>query len=276
MAASDGVKAADVCLTILDLVAATPQGAGVTQIAARIGIAKSAVFKHLQTLADHGFVAQDPESARYRLGPKAWLLARNAPNLDDIAAIALPYMRAARDELGLAAVFSVPTPGAVLVLASAPSLHAIEIGAKPGRQLPLHASAQGKVCLAFGPPHALEEALGQPDSALPALTPRSLTDPATLRREVEAIRRQGYATAAEESLLGVNALAAPVFNHNGHLAGCLGLIGSLQHLPMPPTEDLVRRVVDLARAISRALGADAAPGAPSPDGHGAGGRHSAR
>lgn len=252
MVVSEGVKAADVCLSILEFVAFEADGAGVTQIADRVGIAKSAVFKHLQTLIDHGFVTQDPANSRYRLGPKAWLLARNAPDLDDIAANAMPLMQAARNELGLAVVLSSPTPQSAFVVATVPSNHQIEIGVRPGGQLALHASAQGKVYLAFGPKAALDRICA---SHLVAVTPRTITDPEQLRREIAEVRRLGYAMAPEESLLGINALAAPIYNYAGALVGSIGLIGSVQHIGSPPSPEMTERLLQLTREISRDLGA---------------------
>ncbi|WP_126975178.1 IclR family transcriptional regulator [Frigidibacter oleivorans] len=252
MTVSEGVKAADICLQILEFVAFEAQGAGVTQIAQAVGIAKSAVFKHLQTLIDRGFVAQDPATSRYRLGPKTWLLARNAPDLDDVAAIALPLMQAARNELGLAVVLSTPSPRSAYVVATVPSNHQIEIGVRAGSELTLHASAQGKIYLAFGPADALSRALAAP---LPAITTRSVTDPARLAAEIAEVRRLGYAAAPEESLLGVNAIAAPIFNYEQRLVGSIGLIGSVQHITTPPDPQLVHRLLALTGDISNALGA---------------------
>lgn len=252
MAAQEGVKAADMCLRILEFVAFESDGAGVTQIAGHVGMAKSAIFKHLQTLIDHGFVTQDVSSSRYRLGPKAWLLARNAPNLDDVAANALPLMQAARNELGLGVVLSSPTPQSAFVVATVASNHQIEIGVRPGSQLSLHASAQGKVYLAFGPREALERIC---DAPLAAVTPRTITDPNILRAEVENVRQNGYAVAPGESLLGINVIAAPVWNYEGKLVASIGLIGSVQHIASVPDQMLVSRLLALTRSVSAALGA---------------------
>lgn len=150
MAGNEGVKAADLCLRILEHVAFSPEPKGVTQIADVAGIAKSAAFKHLQTLIDHGLV-QDPTTSRYRLGPKAWLIGQQAQSLNDITAIALPFMLAARNETGLAVVLSTPMPSSAYVVLTCPSTHQIEIRVRAGSHLALHASAQGKVFLAMGP-----------------------------------------------------------------------------------------------------------------------------
>lgn len=251
MANQDGVKAADLCLRILEYVAFEPKAAGVTQIADFAGIAKSAAFKHLQTLIDHGFVVQDPMTTRYRLGPKSWLLSRQAQSLDDIAVVALPLMQMARDEMGLAVVLSAPTPHAAFVLATCGSNQQIEIGVKPGSQLSLHASAQGKVFLAFGDPEMRQRLTSGP---LEAITPRTVTDPAIIAAQLEQIRREGFASAPEEALLGVNAIAAPVYAHDGSLVGSVAFIGSVQHITAPPQPHLAERLMKLTADISTDLG----------------------
>ncbi len=249
--AGDGVKAADVCLRILEYVAFEANGPGVTQIADAVGVAKSAAFKHLQTLIDHGFVTQEVVTTRYFLGPKAWLLSGKAPNLDDIASIAAPFMRAVRDDTGMAVVLSVPTPHSALVLFTCPSNQQIEIGVRPGSELALHASAQGKVFLAFGGEGA---AISARTGRLVAVTPRTITDPAELLADIARVRNLGYATAPEQSLLGINAIAAPVYNYDNRLVGSIGLIGSIQHILAEPPEALVTRVLRLTSDVSAALG----------------------
>ncbi|HHW34061.1 MAG TPA: helix-turn-helix domain-containing protein, partial [Paracoccus solventivorans] len=113
---SSNVRAADTCLRVLQQIAFAEGPQGVTQIAARMGIAKSAVHKHLRTLIDHGMILQDPSTSLYRLGPKVWLMGQKAPHGQALAEIALPLMQAVRDELGLAVVLSVPTPRSAFVL----------------------------------------------------------------------------------------------------------------------------------------------------------------
>nr|WP_255453663.1 IclR family transcriptional regulator [Paracoccus sp. S-4012] len=233
----------------MQLIAFSDVPLGVTQIAAQVGTAKGAVHKHLRTLGDHGMVAQDPVTSLYSLGPKIWLMAQKAPPGRTLAELALPLMRVTRDELGLAVVLSVPTARSAYVLATLSSNQPIEIGVRPGGELSLHSSAQGKVFLAFGDP-SLPESLAPP---LERFTPKTQTDVGSVRAELEQIRRQGYATAPEESLLGINALAAPIFDSRGQIAGAIGLIGSVQHLGSQPSDTQLDGLLRLTAAISRRL-----------------------
>lgn len=246
---SSHVRAADTCLRILQLIAFADSPLGVTQIAAKAGIAKSAAHKHLRTLIDHGMVVQDSPSALYRLGPKVWLMGQRAPEGQTLSEVALPLMKAVRDELGLAVVLSVPTPRSAFVLATLRSNQPIEIGVQPGGELRLHSSAQGRVFLAFGS-EELRKGLTLP---LEAITPKTITDPRLLDVELEQIRQTGYAVVPEESLLGINALAAPIFGEDRRLVGSIGLIGSVQYLEPTPTPRQLEALFALTRAISNRI-----------------------
>lgn len=243
------VRAADTCLRILQLVAFAETPLGVTQIAADVGMAKGATHKHLRTLIDHGMVVQDPLTSLYNLGPKMWLMGQKAPQGQVLSEIALPLMRTVRDELGLAVVLSIPTPKSAFVLATLSSNQPINIGVKPGSELLLHSSAQGKVFLAFGG-QELRESLSAP---LQRPTPKTQTDISTLMKELEQIRQQGYATAPEEALLGINALAAPIHDRDGKLIGSIGLIGSIQHLDAVPSAHQLEVLWNLTSTISKRL-----------------------
>lgn len=251
------VRAADLTLRIFEIVAFSHEPIGVTQVAQAAGIAKSAAFKHLTTLAERSYVIQDAESARYRPGPKMQLLARMVQAPDDLMTLAEPFMTETRNRTGLSVVLSAPMDGKAIVLATLHNGQPVEIGVRPGSALTLHASAQGKVILAFGPEGNGSLTGG---AALPGLTPRTITDPAVLRAEIARIRHQGYAEAPEETLLGVNTIAAPIFDHRGELAGCVGLVGSIQHLTTPAHDGHCTAIVGLAGRISRALGAVAQGG----------------
>lgn len=253
---SDGVKAASVSLSVLEYIAFSNSAVSVKEIAVFTGLAKSAAHKHLATLVRHGFVVQDPLTSRYRLGPKAWLLGRTAPDLDDIAAVAEPIMVEARNALGLAVVLSIPTPESAFVLTTLSSNRPIEIGVRTGSQLPLHASAQGKIILAFGDQRKRRAV---DDLPMPAVTHRTITDRNVLRAEIERITKAGYSVASEEVLLGVSALAGPVFNYDRLLIASVALIGSIQHIANPPDAELVDKLLELTRKLCNAFGCDDPP-----------------
>ncbi len=246
------VQAADTVLAVLETVAFAEGPIGVTQVAGIVGIAKSAAFRHLRTLLDRGYLLQDPLSSRFRLGPKVFLLGRMAPGGQDLAAVMQPALREARDASGLSVVLSTPTPQGAFVLTTLSGMQAVDIGVRIGSSLALHASAQGKVFLAFGSAGLLDRLLASP---LPAFTRHTITGAAELTAEVARVRAQGYAVAPEEVLLGVNALAAPVQDPHGTVVASVALVGSIQHIAAQPDARLIRIVLQLAER-ARSLMAD--------------------
>lgn len=251
-----GVRAADTVLSVLETVAWAGEPVGVTQIALSLNATKSAIFRHLQTLVDRAYLIQDADTNRYRLGPRAFLLGHLAPRSWDLAQTLEGPMRELRDAIGSAVVLSTPSPQGALVVSTLPGTHPIEIGVRAGSELPLHASAQGKVFLAFGSKAASDRVLQGP---LAALTERTLTHPDDLAAELGRIRDQGFATAPEETLLGCNALAVPIHDHQDRLVASIALVGSIQHITAIPAPHLIASIRLLAEKASRLLGQGLGP-----------------
>lgn len=245
------VKSSDKALSILEKIAFSDEALSQVQIAQAVGIVKSAAHKHLYTLEESGWVVRDLTSGRYDLGPKAWLIGQRATWIDDLAKSAESRMRATRNETGLAVVLSTVNKKSLNVIAALNGTHTIEIGVRQGSQLELHASAQGQTMLAFSDPDVIDELCS---NALLALTPKTLTDPKLLQGRIEQIRQNGYAAAPEETLLGVNVIAAPVFNHNNQIIATVALVGSIQHLAARPEQTHIDAIKTLASAISQSRG----------------------
>lgn len=245
------VKTSDIALAIIEKIAFSEDALSQTQIAAEMGMVKSAAHKHLFTLEESGWVSRDRITGRYGLGPKAWLVGQRATHVGDLAASADSLMRETRQLTGLTVVLSAVNKRTLNVIAALPGTHAIEIGVRQGSRLALHASAQGQVMLAFSDPDFVSEiCMGE----LAALTPKTLTDPARLRDRIEETARRGFGAAPEETLLGVNVIAAPVFDHRGQIIASVALIGSIQHLTASPEEAHIQAIIELSQSISRTQG----------------------
>jgi len=245
-----GVRSLELALGVLEAVAVSEQELGVTQLAERLNVTKGSVHRHLQTFVEYGYVVQNPATARYRIGPKCRLLARLAPD-GDLAQVADGSMRELRDSLGHTVVLSTMTPRGALVLKTLPGASPIEIGVRPGSELSFYASAQGKVLLAFSPRPVQERVLARP---MPAFTAKTIVRRDALENELVAIMKRGYASAPEEVLLGINTVAAPIFDQDDACAGAVAIVGSIQHLPERPRPAAVAALRDASQQISRKLG----------------------
>ena len=245
------VKTSDMALKIIETIAFSEETISQTQLAEAVGIVKSAAHKHLYTLEESGWIIRDQMNGRYSLGPKAWLVGQRATLINDLAKAAEAEMRAARNDTGLAVVLSSVNKTSLNVIAAYHGTHDIEIGVRQGSRLELHASAQGQVMLAFSPSSLTEKTCS---TDLPALTPKTITDPHVLRVRIEDTRKKGYAVAPEETLLGVNVIAAPIFDHTNQLIATIALVGSIQHLTQTPDEGHVQTIRTLANSISQTRG----------------------
>ncbi len=249
-AEENGVRSVRVALDVLEAVAFSGEELGVTQIADRLQLTKGSVHRHLLTLVERGYLTQNQTTSRYGIGTKSRLLARLSPDAD-LTRLAEGPMRELRDRCGHSVVLSSMTPRGALVMLTIAGTAAIEIGVRPGSELPYHASAQGKIMLAFAPRPTQERILA---GARPRLTPHTTTEIAALEEELARVMRRGYCSAPEEAMLGINAVAAPIFDATDACIASVALVGSIQFLPANPSVTLVKNLKACAHEISRQLG----------------------
>jgi DNA-binding IclR family transcriptional regulator len=148
-------------------------------------------------------------------------------------------------------VLSESSPRGALVSSMVGGTAAIEIGVRPGSELQFHSSAQGKVQLAFASSAMRERVLSK---SLPAFTPHTVTDRTSVEAELARVASEGFATAPEQALLGINAVAAPIFDGNDACIGALALVGSIQFLPAKAEPKSVAALKASAAQISRMFG----------------------
>jgi DNA-binding IclR family transcriptional regulator len=239
-----GLASVDLVLDLLEGLAASPRPRGVSDIARDLGISKARAHRHLRALVDRGYVRQDPETDRYEIGVKLMVLGEAVRERFGALGAMRPEMSRLREATGQAVTASALVEGAVTVLEVLQGRTLIEFGIRPGARLAFRSSAHGLVALAFGPASLLAAVLAGEGEV----------DRGDLAAEVETVRGQGWATAADRVLAGVNALAAPVFDHRGELAGALAIVGSSQFIAAVPTAEQVAAVIGAASEASSRLG----------------------
>ena len=241
----------DLTLRLLERLASSREAIGVSDLAREFEASKATVYRHLRALVLHGFVHQDVATARYTAGIKLFVLGERLRERFDILALARDDMARLRDETGQPATLTTLVEGQVVVLEVLQGNALVNFGTQPGTVLDLHASAHGKVALAFGPPELLRQCLAKPRKAW---TSHTICSPAALERAIAQVKARGWATAPNQVLEGVNGLAAPVFNHSGTYAGAVAIAGSIQYIPASPSQAQVKAVTKAAARISQRLG----------------------
>ncbi|MBN3728182.1 IclR family transcriptional regulator [Burkholderia sp. Ac-20379] len=240
-------------LRLLETIASHPHESALTNLAQELGIPKARVHRHLSALKRDGYVTQNPDTSRYRIGWRMFLLGRRALDQFDVVTLARPLMEELRDTVGQTVVITTVSDEGMVVLNIVPGRSKLEIIFHPGTRFDFHTVAQGKIALAFGPPKLLERVLAQP---LAAPTAQTIVDRDRLLHEVALVRSRQWAEAPEEAFTGVNALAAPVFQFGNKLFGSLAIVGSVHYLPAQASERTVAALTDTARRLSLLLGAD--------------------
>lgn len=248
-----GVKSVQMAFDVLEAVAATPDEIGVSELAIILGTTKGTVFRHLQTLTERGYVEQNPSSSRYKLGMRSYLIGQIAAGRIELLSASHEAISALRDEIGETVVISALRGTSLVVLKTVFGKANLEIGVRQGSELVLHGTAQGKIALAFSRKPLLQQVLRKP---LTSLTQQTLTDPAAIEADVARARQLGYITAANEETYGINAIAAPLLDGTGDLAGTIAIVGSIQNIKAVPDDAQVKALLKASLRISWNLGYD--------------------
>jgi len=232
-------------LAILDVLA--EEGAlGTNEIARRLGTTASTVSRQLGTLVESDYVEHIPESGRYRLGIRLVQIGNLVLMRLDLRAVARRHLEALAAETGETATLSVPGDPDAITIDFVPARHYVQGVTQLGRPSVAHATAAGKVMLAF--------TNRMPPLPLRAYTERTITDPAVLAAELTQVRGRGWADAYEEREPELNAIAAPSFGSDGLLAGVIALQGPVPRFGRAPARKAVGPLLERAGAISQALG----------------------
>ena len=221
----------------------------VGELAQLAGLPKSTTSRLVGALERQGLVQRDPARGAIKPGPVLLRYARketSGPDLVELAAGALERLARASGET---ANLGVATSTAVEMLDQRDSRHILGSTNWVGQRVPHHGSVIGKVFLAGG-------ALPIPDGPLEPLAPRTITDPAELRRDLERTRARGYATAIDELEPGLWAVAAPVRDAGGTVIAALSISGPTVRLHDGLLDELGRLARDEASTLSIRIGYD--------------------
>jgi IclR family transcriptional regulator, acetate operon repressor len=246
-----GTETVDLSLRLLEFLARATQPWGLSDLAREFDASKATLYRHLQTLVRHGFVRQEPTTQRYTAGIKLFILGERLRERFDVLAVARGEMVRVRDATGHAVTVSALVDEQVVVLEMTQGHSVVNFGTQPGTVLDFHASAHGKVALAFGPEDLRKRCLSKP---LKAWTPQTICTRPALERHIEQVRSRGWTTAPNQVLQGINGLAAPLFNHAGSYVGALAIVGTVQSIPGSPSTAQIKAVTRAAAQISRNLG----------------------
>jgi IclR family pca regulon transcriptional regulator len=235
---------------------------GVSELSRDLDLSRSTAHRYVATLAKLGYLQQDPESKRYRLGPKVLDLGFSALNSMDLLEIAAPHLRRLADETQRTVNLAILDGTDVVYIeryrTARPGQQEIDLNLHVGARLPAYCTAMGKAILAFLPQERLEELIERIDFV--SRGPNTVTDPAAFREELARVRAAGISVNNEELAYGLRSIGAPIHSHSGEVLAALNLA---VHRTMVSMEELVDQfgpaVMQAAEDISLSLGHRLAP-----------------
>jgi DNA-binding IclR family transcriptional regulator len=217
------VKAVDHAIDILETIARADQSLGVSEIARKAGLSKATTHHTLATLEARRFVMRDPDSTQYRLSWALYELGSNVVRNVNLSRVARPYLDRLAAQTGESTLLGILDENSVLYLDRGEAPGGLRMSADAGRRGPLHATASGKVLLAY----SLDGDLTDPaiTEHLGKFTNTTVTSLTALRRQLTQVRTRGYATCWQEREVGLCSVAVPLRDYTGKVVGCLTLAG---------------------------------------------------
>lgn len=220
---------------------------GVSEVARSLGVAKSSAHRMLSTLAGRGFVEQNPDSGRYRLGLHLYELGQLSISRSRLRQAALPIMEDLRQRTGHTIHLGVVDGADVVHLERLQSREGLDIfDALPARRFPMHCSATGKVLAAFDP--AVAETRRR--ASFPAMTPNSVSNAEEWEAALAKIRRAGVAINRDEIATGAMSVAAPIYDSTGRARAALSIVGRTEVMDRCE-QQFTRLVVEASRRLGR-------------------------
>ncbi len=235
---------------ILNAIAATKDGMGVSDLAKKLKMAKSTVHGMTSALEEVGAVMREPLTKRYKLGFTLLEIGRSAYSQIDLQTSARPVTEELMERTQTSVFLGILNWDRVTILDIVESRQGLNITAPVGSIIPLFAGAVGKVFLATMPEEQATKIINSKE--LPRFTENSIVDTELYYNELNQVRNQGYAVDDEEYILGVRAVAAPLMGL-GQLRSAIWAVGFKASLDEKKMQLLAAEIQKAAKTISRKI-----------------------
>ncbi len=227
------------------------EGLTLTELAQRLGMHRTTLFRFLVTLRHRGYIERDEDSDRYRLGVGVLALASSLLNNLDVRRIARPVLLDLRNTTQELVHLAVLKEDGVVTVDRIEGQRSLSLQTEVGARRPAYLTASGKAIMAHMTEMRVREILA---AGMPAVTARTITTPEAMLQNLAEARRLGYAIDDEERTEGVRCVAAPVFNHEGEVVAAISLAAPTMRFPDDRVAALGKDVAAAAATISRRLG----------------------
>ncbi|MDT5100637.1 MAG: hypothetical protein QOC76_4374 [Mycobacterium sp.] len=244
------VQSVDRALLVLEILA-TLGHAGVTEIAAELGVHKSTVSRLIAVLESRGYVEQATERGKYRLGFTISRLARASSGHLDLVKLSQDVCDMLAPEVGETTNLAILDEDRIVNIVETIGPEQISLRTWVGQSCPAHATSSGKVLLAGLDAQDLR---GRLAATLESFTANTVVTLADLERELAGVRERGWASVVEELEVGLNAVSAPIYDAGSNVIAALSVSGPAYRLSPDRFPEIAKQTTAAAEVISRRLG----------------------
>lgn len=252
MAKDNIIQSVDRALKILQILSTRKEGYGVTELSHKIPLNKTSVYRMLSTLVLHGFVEQNMETERYKLGYKVLELSSILLDSIDLRVEAKAYLGELEHLTNEVIHLVVYDRGEAVYIEKLEGNETLRMHSKVGSRAPMHCSGVGKVILAHLPISEASQIIER--YGLARHTAHTITDPEALFDHLKMIREKGYALDLEENEMGINCIAVPIFDHSGKVVAAVSISGPTMRMTRERIDELKEEILGVSKKISARLG----------------------
>lgn len=247
-----GVQSVERALSIIETLAEDDEGYRLSDLAIRTGLSTSTVHRLLATLESRRFVQFDSTESKWHVGARAFTVGATFAGRRNFSSQAIPYLRKLRDLTRETANLAVVDDEFIVVLTRMESREIMRSLTRVGGRVAMVASGVGKAVLAAYADEDVRAIIRH--HGMPRLTEKSIVRPGELFRELETIRRRGYAVDDEEACMGLRCVAAVVYNDCGEPLAAISVSGMTSRLTDDRLSVLGQTVREVAAELTAALG----------------------
>lgn len=246
------VQSVDRALQILGILGLKKEGYGVTELSKEIDLNKTSVYRMLSTFVRHGYVEQDLETERYKLGYKVLELSSMLLESIDLRVEAKAFLKELEQFTNEVIHLVVYDRGEVVYIEKLEGNETLRMHSKVGRRAPMHCTSVGKVILAYLPSSEVTKIFEE--YKLEKHTIHTITEKEALYNHLVDIRNKGYALDLEENEVGISCISTPIFDRSGKVIAAVSISGPTTRMTNETMNELKDKMIEVSKKISARLG----------------------
>jgi IclR family transcriptional regulator, KDG regulon repressor len=237
---------------ILELFLTSGPELSVKEISQQLNLSKSTAHGLIKTLEHRGYLQQNADDLKYRLGIRLFELGNFVGNHLDIGKVALPVIKELAENLKETVHLVIRQQDELIYIEKVEGPYSLRMYSQVGKRAPIHCTGVGKAILAFEDDQEIDRLLSS--TQLQSFTEHTITDIEEIKKQLPTVRERGYSIDDEEIELGLKCVAAPIFNHKGDVIASISCASPKMRLTAERLPVVIDGIKEAALEISNRLG----------------------